>query len=64
MQNTEHCGKIRTRDGYLLCPICQRQKVLRILPETSGSQIPVWCKNCRKESIVDIPKSLSLSQRA
>ncbi|MDD6642705.1 MAG: cysteine-rich KTR domain-containing protein [Firmicutes bacterium] len=54
---------METRDGYLLCPICQRQKVLRILPGTEGKQIAVYCKNCRKESIVNIEQK-SLSQRA
>lgn len=63
MQSSKYCGKIVTRDGYLLCPICQRQKVLRLLPETEGKQIAVWCKNCRRESIVDIDQ-MSLSQRA
>ena len=52
-----------TRDGYLLCPICQRQKVLRLLPETEGKQIAVYCKYCRKESVVNIDNK-SLSQRA
>ncbi len=63
MQTEIRCGKMVTRDGYLLCPICQRQKVLRILPGTEGKQIAVYCKNCRKESIVNIDK-MSLSQRA
>ncbi|MBE6984320.1 MAG: hypothetical protein E7434_01665 [Ruminococcaceae bacterium] len=53
---------MRTKDGYLLCPICQRQKVLRLLPDTSGQKIAVWCKTCKQESIVNIdPKSLSHS---
>lgn len=63
MQTTKYCGKMMTRGGYLLCPICQRQKVLRLLPETEGKQIAVYCKNCRKESVVNIDK-MSLSQRA
>ncbi len=62
MQNEKECGKMRTKDGYLLCPICQRQKVLRLLPDTSGKKIAVWCKTCKQESIVNIdPKSLSHS---
>ena len=62
MQNENKCGKMRTKDGYLLCPICQRQKVLRLLPDTSGQKIAVWCKTCKQESIVNIdPKSLSHS---
>ncbi|MBO2528117.1 MAG: hypothetical protein CW335_08140, partial [Clostridiales bacterium] len=56
-------GKIQTKDGFILCPICGRQKVLKILPETRGTHIPVFCKNCRKQSIIDID-TMSLSQRA
>ncbi|MBP3413188.1 MAG: hypothetical protein J6K89_07995 [Oscillospiraceae bacterium] len=61
MQNEKICGKISTKGGYLLCPKCNRHKVLRLLPGTEGKNISVYCKLCRKESIVNIdPKSLSL----
>lgn len=63
MQSVKCCGKIMTKDGYLLCPICRRQKVLRLLPDTEGKRIAVWCKNCKRESVVDIDAK-SLSQRA
>ena len=63
LQSEKSYDKMRTKDGYLLCPICKRQKVLRILPDTVGKRIPVWCKNCKQESIVNIDPE-SLSQRA
>ncbi len=63
MQNTKSCGKIVTKDGFILCPICKRQKVLRVLPDTSGKRIPIYCRNCKQESIIDIDQS-SLSRRA
>ena len=63
MQSKTMCGKMITRDGYLLCPICQRQKVLRLLPGTKGEQLAVYCKTCRKEPTVNV-STLSLSQRA
>ena len=63
LQTEASCGKIRTKDGFILCPICGRQKVLKILPETRGTHIPVFCKNCRKQSIIDID-TMSLSRRA
>ncbi len=61
MQSENKCGKMVTKGGYLLCPICHRQKVLRLLPETRGQQIVVYCKTCKQESIVNIDKSLSHS---
>lgn len=63
MQSETNRGKIQTKDGFILCPICGRQKVLRLLPETCGKNIPVYCRNCRKESIINID-TMSLSQRA
>ena len=63
LQTETNCGKLKTKDGFLLCPICGRQKVLRLLPTTRGSNVPVYCRNCRKESIVDID-TMSLSRRA
>lgn len=62
LQSQNNRGIIKTKDGFLLCPICGRQKVLRITPETRGENIPVYCRNCKRESIVNIdPESLSHS---
>lgn len=60
MQSSKEYGKIETKGGWLLCPICHRQKVLKLLPETRATQLVVYCKNCKQESIVNIdPESLS-----
>lgn len=56
--NTLHCkperGKLVTRDGYLLCPSCERQKVLQLRPDTSAKNLIVYCRYCRTETVVDI----------
>lgn len=44
------------KDGWLLCPVCQKAKVLRVWPETEGRAIQVYCKRCGRETLVDIDK--------
>ena len=43
-----------SNDGWLICPVCKRHKLLRILPSTVVKDLPVYCKHCRNESIVNI----------
>lgn len=37
-----------------MCPVCGKQKVLRLLPNTAAKDLAVFCKRCGKESIVNI----------
>ena len=37
-----------------MCPACRKGKVLKLLPQTSATNLPVYCKVCRQESIVNI----------
>lgn len=60
LQKTETYGKIETNQRWLLCPACGKAKVLKLLPGTQVRNLPVYCRQCRKETIVNIPKSLSL----
>lgn len=57
MQTTRETGKLlAVKNGWLLCPKCGRQRVLRIYPETRGEMIQVYCRMCRRETIVNIEK--------
>lgn len=56
MQNKQDCGKIQTKDGWLLCPRCGRKKILRLLPTTVASDLEVFCKICKQPFVVNIPK--------
>ncbi|MBE6959951.1 MAG: hypothetical protein E7448_04425 [Ruminococcaceae bacterium] len=52
--NTEtNCGKIKTNRGWLMCPICGK-KLLRLTSTTTAKDLPVFCKHCHQESIVNI----------
>lgn len=55
MNISKECGKIKTNQGWLTCPACGRAKVLRVLPSTEARDLVVYCKVCKKESIVNIP---------
>lgn len=36
-----------------MCPVCG-QKLLRLTSTTTAKDLPVYCKRCRQESIVNI----------
>lgn len=37
-----------------MCPKCGKQKLLRLTPATEVKDLPVYCKRCCQESIVNI----------
>lgn len=64
MKIVKEYDKIATKDGFLLCPVCGKHKVQRIVPETEAKNLVVYCRHCRQESVVNIcktPEPLSLS---
>ena len=61
MQTKQKGDKLATKNGWLLCPCCGRGKVLRLTAETSARSLAVYCKICKKESIVNIDESLSFN---
>ncbi|CCX89725.1 putative uncharacterized protein [Firmicutes bacterium CAG:110] len=48
------CGKITETREKALCPICRRGVVAYLLPETTAKNLPVKCKRCGAELIVNI----------
>lgn len=40
---------------WLPCPRCGCGKVLKVLPTTQCNDLVVYCKVCRRESVVNIP---------
>lgn len=41
------------RDGWIECPYCHH-KLLRVKPETQAKSLPVYCRVCKREIIIDI----------
>lgn len=55
LTDTPARDKIQVVRGWLICPVCGRQRVLRVLPTTKVQNLPVYCKSCHSESVVNIP---------
>lgn len=54
MQYSEKCGKMGTKQKRVLCPACGKRTVLWLLPSSAVKDLPVKCKLCGKESVLNI----------
>ena len=57
--------KLSVVNGWITCPQCRRNhRLLRIDPETEARGLPVWCKDCKTEIILDIDRGQSVERRS
>lgn len=57
MQEQVKCGKLTVKDGWLACPVCNRNiHLLKIRPDTQAQNLQVFCRTCRSEIVVNIEK--------
>ena len=42
------------RAEFLQCPYCGNRKLLRVEPTTEAHALPIWCRKCQREIVVDI----------
>lgn len=54
LQSVPACDRIKTNNGWLICPACGQWKVLRLRPDTEAKNLLVYCKRCHRESVVNI----------
>lgn len=55
MNSNPGCGIIKVQDGWVACPVCKRNKrLLRVTPSTRATCLPVYCRDCKSEIILDI----------
>ena len=47
-------GTISVKDGWVVCPVCGKGKLLKLLQDTMIQRLPCKCKRCGQESIVNI----------
>lgn len=48
--NTDKQGNV-----YAVCPYCRRNKRLqKILPDTNATRVVAFCRDCKREIILDI----------
>ena len=60
------CDRLMTvKDGWLQCPICRRtRRLMRVLPDTEGQRIPVYCRDCKTELTIDIHEGQCFESRS
>ena len=46
--------KLVTKDGWVICPVCGKGKILKVNPDTTVHNLPRPCKRCGQISIVNI----------
>lgn len=56
MPNVQNgCKMLPTRDGFLICPICRRNKRLQFIDsKTEARDLPVYCPDCKNRIYIDI----------
>ena len=45
---------LKLRGGRIVCPACGRKTDFKVLPETSASNLVVFCRKCGSERTVSI----------
>ena len=58
-------GKLAVKDGWVTCPVCRRnRRLIRITPETEAQALPVFCRDCKSEIILNIERGQSVERRS
>lgn len=50
------CRILTVRDGWAICPVCGRQTFVKILDTTRLENFPLYCKKCKRETLVTYPE--------
>lgn len=65
MQSGLKCGKLYVKDGWVTCPVCRRNhRLIRVEPETEARGLPVYCRTCRSEIVLNIDRGQSVKRQS
>lgn len=65
MHNAQNGAKLSTKDGWITCPVCKRNhRLLRIYDDTTAHRLPIYCRTCRSEIILDIDIGQSVKRQS
>lgn len=65
MQTKQNYGKLVVKDGWVTCPVCRRNhRLIRIDPETVAIGLPVYCRTCRREIVLNIERGQSVKRQS
>lgn len=56
--NSPAHDRINANNRWLMCPACGRGKILKLQPTTIAENLIVYCKVCKRETIVNISQVL------
>lgn len=62
-KEAKHGKMLTVEDGYIKCPFCNKT-IQRITEQTHGEYIPLYCRACRREVLVDILRGQSARRRS
>ncbi len=62
MQPNQSPCKLVVKDGWVICPVCRKGKLLKLRPDTTAQNLPCKCKRCGQESLVNIDAPEPASQ--
>ena len=54
MQTKRKADTLVIKDGWVICPVCGKGKLLLTRPDTAVRNLPRKCKRCGQETIVNI----------
>lgn len=64
MQTRQDGSKLVVRNGWVICPICGNKRLFRLDAETEARCLPVYCRDCKHEIILDITRGRSVERRS
>lgn len=66
MQYGGNTAKIAVKTGgWVTCPYCRRnRRLLHILPDTEARNLQVYCRECKRELILNIDKGQRVELRS
>ena len=65
MTGAKRRDTIPVKDGWVACPVCRRNhRLLRIDDNTEAENLPVYCRNCRREIILNIKRGQSVERQS
>lgn len=65
MQSAAKPAKLAVKNGWITCPVCGlNHRLLRITDRTEAKALPVFCRTCRCEIILDIGRGQSVKRQS
>ena len=64
LQDPASCDILQVRNGWIACPVCRQKRLLRIRPDTTAHALPVWCRYCKSEILLNIDRGQRVKRQS